>query len=366
MRSRWNLPAFAIYAAASLAVLVYLFAHMGGAFTFQHTYNLAADFSTASNLVPGDSVTVSGMTVGRVSSVQPVQGGARVNLQLNEKYAPMYHDARAMIKVKNLLNESYVELYRGTASSGQLPQGGTIPRSRTLTPVEVAQVLDVLNPDTRTQLASLINNLGESVSGRGQDLNDQVGTLKTTAQSLDGISHSLASQQVNLGSLISSLSKVLATLAAYHSQLRGLVANWNGVMQALDRHEQELQGLIVNENQVMAILDQAFAHNAANLHTAIQEAPQLVNGANAYATHGHVVFSKVDAQLKSVNELFYELASVFSATDTKGNHYWRVYPVSGGFGTLTQPLIPSGGTKGHGGTTGKGGPANGGTKKGKS
>ncbi|HLI39404.1 MAG TPA: MlaD family protein [Streptosporangiaceae bacterium] len=397
MRSRWNLPIFIGYAAASLAVLVYLFAHMGGSFAFQSSYQVAADFTTANNLVPGDDVTISGVTVGRVASVQLVQGGARVHLQLREQYAPLYRDARAMIKIKNLLNESYVELYRGTAASGPLPQGGTIPASRTLTPVEVAQVLDVLNPDTRQQLASLIDNLGESVAGRGQDLNSMAGTLKTTSQSLDGIAHAIASQQANLGSLITSLSKVLATLAAWHTQLSGLVTNWNSVMQALAAHEQELQGLIVNENRVMSVLDQAFARNSAApgmysslglgpltsqelaterslgeqgqvsailgqtlagntpgltgsaalgsdaeaLHAAIQELPQLVNSANHYATNGGYIFGKVSQQTQAINELFYELASVFSATDSQGNHYWRVYPVSGGLGTLSQPLLPS-------------------------
>jgi phospholipid/cholesterol/gamma-HCH transport system substrate-binding protein len=116
MRSRWNLPIFLGYAAASLAVLVYLFAHMGGSFAFQSSYQVAADFTTANNLVPGDDVTVSGVTVGRVASVHLVQGGARVHLQLREQYAPLYRNARAMIKIKNLLNESYVELYRGTAA----------------------------------------------------------------------------------------------------------------------------------------------------------------------------------------------------------------------------------------------------------
>jgi phospholipid/cholesterol/gamma-HCH transport system substrate-binding protein len=345
MRSRWNLPIFLAYVAASLAVLGYLFMHMGGEFVFRSSYQVAADFTTASNLVPGDDVTVSGVPVGRVASVQLIQGGAQVHMQLNEQYAPLYQDARAMIKVKNLLDESYVELYKGTTSSGPLPAGGTIPSSRTLTPVELAQVLDVLNPDTRQQLTSVINNLGESVAGQGQNLNAAAGTLKVTSQALDGISHALANQQVNLGSLITSLSKVLATLAAWHQQLKALVGDWDGVMRALAQHEQQLQGLVVNENQVMTILDQALAGNSTALHTAIQSSPQLINSANTYTASGGVIFGQVSQQVKSIDELFYELASVFSATDSQGHHYWRIYPVSGGLGTVSLPLIPSPSTK---------------------
>jgi phospholipid/cholesterol/gamma-HCH transport system substrate-binding protein len=334
VRSRWNLPIYLAYAAAGLAVFAFLFGHAGGAFFLRPSYQVAADFQTAGNLVPGDDVTVSGVTVGRVASVQVISGGAQVQLQLQDQYAPLYHDARAMIKIKNILDESYVELYRGTAASGPMPQGGLIPRDRTLTPVELAQVLDVLNADTGTQLTSLINSLGESVAGRGQDLNTSATGLKTTAQALDGIAHAVASQQVNLGSLISSLSKVLATLAAWHNQLNGLVANWDAVMRALVQHEQQLQGLVVNEDQVMAILDQALSRNSTALQTAIAESPVLINSANRYTAGGGIIFGKVSQQVKPIDELFYELASVFSATDSQGRHYWRVNPVTGGLPSL--------------------------------
>jgi phospholipid/cholesterol/gamma-HCH transport system substrate-binding protein len=344
MRSRWNLPILLAYAAASLAVLGYLVMHMGGNFVFQSSYQVSADFSSASNLVPGDDVTISGVTVGRVASVQPVPGGARAQLQVLQRYAPVYQDARAMVKIKNVLDESYVELFRGTSTSGPMPQGGTIPQSRTLTPVELAQVLDVLNADTRDQLTSVIDNLGESVSGRGQQLNAAAGPLQVTSEALDGIAHAIAHQQVNLGSLITSLSKVLATLAAWHSQLRSLVANWDGVMRALAQHEQQLQGLVVNEDQVMAILDQALARNSPSLNAAIGELPQLVSTASTYTANGDVIFGKVSQQVTPINELFYELASVFSGTDSQDNHYWRVYPVSGGTGTISQPPLPPGGT----------------------
>jgi phospholipid/cholesterol/gamma-HCH transport system substrate-binding protein len=344
MRSRWNLPILLVYALASLVVLGYLMVHVSGSLAVGSSYQVTADFTSASSLVPGDDVTISGVRVGRVASVQPVSGGARVGLQVAQQYAPFYRDARAMIKIKNVLNESYIEIFRGTSASGPMPRGGTIPSSRTLTPVELAQVLDVLNLTARDQLTSIINNLGESVSGQGQVLNAAAGSLTQTSVALDGIAHALASQQVSLGSLITSLSKVLATLAAWHTQLAALVGNWDAVMRALAAHEQQLQGLVVNENQVMGVLDQALARNSPALASAVSELPALVNSAGTYTANADVIFGRVSAQTKSIDQLFYELASVFSATDSQGNHYWRVYPVSGGLGSLSQPLIPAGST----------------------
>src|SRR5260370_28272162 len=186
---------------------------MGGNLAFQSSYRVAADFSSASNLVPGDDVTVSGWTVGAVAWVEPTQGGARIALQMMQRYAAVYQEARAMAKINNVLDESYVELFRGTSTSGPLPEGGTIPQSRTLTPVELAQVLDVLNAGTRDQLASVIDNLGESVSGRGQQLNDTAGALKTTSLAQDRIAHAIAHLPVHRGSRLHPLSKSLLTPA---------------------------------------------------------------------------------------------------------------------------------------------------------
>jgi len=343
VRSRWNLPVCAAYALVSLVVLAYLVVQMGGQFLFQPIYRVQALFSTATDLVSGDEVTISGVPVGQVGTVTPDPQGARVELLVHQRYAPLYRDARAMIKVKNLLGETYVELNRGTAGAGPLAQGGTIPRSQTLTPVEVDEVLDVLDQSTRDQLVSLIDNLGESVDGRGQDVNAEAASLRQVAQSLQTVAGSLARQEGDLGSLLIELRKVLETLAAWHDQLRALVQNWDQVMQALAAHEQSLEDLFVHENEVMAILDQALSRNAPGLHQAVQQSPELIDSAAAYTANADVIFGRVSQHTGPIAELFQELASVMSATDEHGNHEWRVYPVSGGLGTISQPLLQGGG-----------------------
>lgn len=341
MRSRWNLPILLVYAGVSLAVLGYLAVQMGGEFLFQPTYQVSATFDTGTQLVSGDDVTISGVKVGQVRGIRPVQGGARAMLTLHQRYAPLYQDSRAMIKTKNLLGETYVELNRGTAQAGTMPDGANIPQSRTLTPVEIDQVLNVLDQDTRQQLVGLIDNLGESVNGEGADLNSEAGSLKVVAQSLQTIASAVADANAQMDTLLTSLQKVLETLAAWHSELRQLIGDWDGVMRTLASKEQDMQGVIVNENQVMTIIDQALSRNTLGLNQAIAQAPQLVDNTNHYTTNATQIFGQINDNQSSVTSLFYELASVMSATDGQGNHYWRVYPVSGGLGTISQPLLPS-------------------------
>ncbi|HKF75027.1 MAG TPA: MlaD family protein [Candidatus Dormibacteraeota bacterium] len=330
MRSRANLPVVVAYGLVSLLVLGFLVDQVGGQFLLQPVYHVTAAFATGAQLVAGDDVTVSGVQVGRVGQVQPADGGALAALEIHTGFAPLFRDARAMIKSKNLLGETYVELSRGTPAAGPLADGGQIPRQRTLTPVEVDQVLSVLDADTRQRLVLLINTLGEAVQGRGQDLNASAADLRDVARSLETIAGAVASQSGHLDTLLASLDKVLQTLAAYHEQVRLLITDWDRLMRTLASSETDLEGTIVQEDRVAAILDQALAGgNARGLHDAIAEAPGLLDRTDRYLVNSQVIFGHLDSETPAVVDVLDRLASVMSGTDPRGDHMWRVYAVAG-------------------------------------
>ena len=349
MRSRANLPIFAAYTALCVIVLGFLAAQMGGEFLLQRVYHVAATFATGAELVGGDDVTINGLRVGRVGSVEPVEGGARAVLELHDQYAPLYADARAMVKSKNLLGETYVELNRGTSQAGPLPDGGRIDLQHTLTPVELDQLLNVLDADTRQRLVLLINELGEAVQGRGQDLNASSADLRVVAESLQSIAHAVAAQSDHLDTLLTDLRKVLETIAAYRTQLKALIGDWDRLMRTLASRESDLQGLIVQEDRVVTIVDQALAgNNARGLHDAIAEAPRTLDNADHYLDNSKIVFGDLAAESPAIADVFNRLASVMSGTDPQGNHMWRVYEV-GSTGTVSVPCTPAGGVCSGGG-----------------
>lgn len=330
MRSRKNFPTFVAYAVISALVLGFMATQMGGEFFFDRGYRVAAVFATGSQLVSGDEVDVNGLRVGKVEWVSPEQTGARVGMVIHSQYAPIFGDAHAVIKGRNLLGETYVELNRGKPAAAPMPDGGTIAKENTLTPVEIDQVLDTLDQGTRDRLTLLINSLGGALAGRGGDLNQQGADLKVLAQSLSTIAHTLATSQAHLDSLITSLTKVLQTLAAWHTQFRALIADWDQLMQTLAAHEQDLQGFFVNQDRVLAVFDQALAGgNAQDLHNALAEAPDSLDSVNRYLDQSNLVFPAIAQRTGDISALFYELASVMSGTDGAGHHAWRVYQVGG-------------------------------------
>jgi virulence factor Mce-like protein len=330
MRSKKNLPVFLGYALVSLVTLGYLATQMGGEFFLQSAYHVKAVFATGAQLVKDDDVTISGLRVGKVESLGPVEGGgAAAGLIIHTQYAPLFKDAHAVIKAKNLLGETYVELNRGTSGAGLMADGATISKENTLTPVEIDRILDSLDQDTRNRLVLLINNLGQALAGNGNAMNASAGDLRQLAISLQKIAATVASSSTRLDALISGLMKVMQTLAAWHAEFRAMILDWDRLMKALAAKEAALKGTIVHNDQVMAIFAQALSGPAAtDLHQAIAEGPATIDHADHYLSDGQQVFPRLAQNSDSIAALFYELASVMSGIDPQtGQHMWRVTPV---------------------------------------
>ncbi len=334
MRSRTNLPVFIAYVLVGLLATAFLATQMGGEFVFGG-YRVNAIFKTGAELVAGDDVSMSGLRVGKIERLTPMAGATEVTMLLHQEFTPVFKDARAVIRQKNLLGEAYVELNRGTGSQGAIPEDGTIEQDHTLTPVEVDEVLNALDPQVRDQLNLVINTLGQATAGRGQDMNAAAADLSSVVLDLQVLAHTLANNSDHLDALIADLRKVMETLAAWHADFRAMIADWDHVMATLASREQNLQGTLVEQDRVMGILDQALGGGAAQqLHGAIAEGPALMDNANHYLNGAAPVFGVVQNDTPGIAKLFGELASVMSGIghpDEPGSnpsdwvHMWRVY-----------------------------------------
>jgi len=334
MRSRANLPVLLAYVLVGLLATAFLAAQMGGEFVFGG-YRVNAIFKTGAELVAGDDVSMSGLRVGKIESLRPMAGTTEVSMLLHQNFTPVFKDARAVIRQKNLLGEAYVELNRGDAAQGAIAQGGTIDEDHTLTPVEVDEVLNALDPQVRDQLNLVINTLGQATAGRGQDMNAAAADLSSVVIDLQVLAHTLATNSDHLDALIADLRKVMETLAAWHADFRAMITDWDHVMATLASREQNLQGTLVEQDRVMGILDQALGGGAAQqLHGAIAQGPALMDNANHYLNGAAPVFGVVQNNTPGIAQLFRELASVMSGIghpDEAGSnpsdwvHMWRVY-----------------------------------------
>ena len=130
---------------------------------FANPYELKAMFLDVQNLKTRSPVRMAGVEVGKVTKVEPKDGGgaAEVTMELRDDALPLRDDARAQIRSRIFLEGNFfVEIQPGSPSAGELDDGSTLPVTQTTSTVTLPDVLDVLNSDVRGDLQTFLHEYG--------------------------------------------------------------------------------------------------------------------------------------------------------------------------------------------------------------
>jgi virulence factor Mce-like protein len=142
-----------------------LFAYFGFSKSnpFANPYELKAMFRDVQNLKPRSPVRIAGVEVGKVTKVEPKDGGgaAEVTMELREDALPIRDDARAQIRSRIFLEGNFfVDIQPGSPSTGELDDGSTLPITQTASTVTLPEILDVLDSDVRGDLQTFLHEYG--------------------------------------------------------------------------------------------------------------------------------------------------------------------------------------------------------------
>ena len=216
-----------------IGLMIFVWTQFGGTIPFAPAgYQLHAVFPETGQLVPGADVRISGVNVGKVKNVRAEGVNSLVTMDIQEQYAPVPADTRAILRLKTLLGEAYVQLSTGTGSGPKLPDGGTIPRDHVQSTVSLDQALNSFDPSTQRALQQFLNGSSVALAGRGEDLNSAVGNLDPAVTELSAIVGVLNQQQGNVRGLINNLGSVLTTLGNRSADVQSLVTAGDQVFSA--------------------------------------------------------------------------------------------------------------------------------------
>jgi phospholipid/cholesterol/gamma-HCH transport system substrate-binding protein len=130
---------------------------------FANPYELKAMFRDVQNLKPRSPVRMAGVEVGKVTKVEPKDGGgaAEVTMELRNDALPIHDDARAQIRARIFLEGNFfVEIQPGSPSTGELDDNSTLPVTQTASAVTLPDILDVLDSDVRGDLQTFLHEYG--------------------------------------------------------------------------------------------------------------------------------------------------------------------------------------------------------------
>src|SRR5215213_2843003 len=118
------------FALSCFGLLLFLWLAFGGATPLKPKgYQLNVSFAEGTQLAVEADVRISGVPVGKVKTVEPnpQTGRSPATIQLEQRFAPLPKDSKAVRRQKTLLGETYVELTPGNKSGGMVKEGGSLP-----------------------------------------------------------------------------------------------------------------------------------------------------------------------------------------------------------------------------------------------
>jgi len=236
------------FALSCFGLLLFLWLAFGGPVPLKPKgYRVNASFAQASQLATEADVRISGVPVGKVKAIEPDSetGRADVTMELQSRYAPLPSDARAILRQKTLLGETYVELTPGSADAPKLPEGGSLPQGAVSDTVELDEILRTFDPRTREAFQQWTQTQAEAIAGRGRDINDALGNLGPFADDAAELVDLLNRQEPAVRSLISNTGVVFDALSERDGQLRELIENANRVFATTASRDRELQETFV-------------------------------------------------------------------------------------------------------------------------
>jgi phospholipid/cholesterol/gamma-HCH transport system substrate-binding protein len=213
----------------------------------QSFYEVNGAFPTAAAVVPGlgEPVLVSGVHVGEITNTFVRDGQGVIEMEIEPGELPrLYRNAHAQLIPNTPLDDMEVDIQPGTPAAGVLPHGATIPVGQTTSPTQSDELLDSLDSDTRTWLASLINELGEGTRGRGPDIRALARALGPTAGQLRQLTDLLAQRRFELQRLVHNLGTLTGAASERDRQITQAVRAGDATISAVASQDVSLREAI--------------------------------------------------------------------------------------------------------------------------
>jgi virulence factor Mce-like protein len=217
-------------------LLLFLWVAFGGPVPFAaQSYRFKADFPEATQLAVESDVRQGGVSVGKVKTLSlPEEGNAtRAEIEIKPEFAPLPEDARAILRQKTLLGETYVEITGGDRDGPKLEENGQLASTNVEDSTQIDEIFNGFDEETRQNFRLWMENSSVAIENRGLDLNDAFG---------------------NLGPFLTDAADIVDTLERQDEAFQELVHSTGDVFEALTLREQDLANAIVGSNRTFRAL----------------------------------------------------------------------------------------------------------------
>ena len=309
------------------AMFLYLFVAAGGRLRIEKPYNAKALVPDTFNIVPNSDVRQDGVKIGRVNTVEPQGGLARIEFEIEkEEHQRLYRDAVIKVRTKTLVGESYLQVEPGTPASGKLESGAMLPLENNVESVPLERILSTFDPQTRSEIRRNMKGLGDGLRGKGGELNDLFGAMKPAVASGGRLMDVLEPQRRQTAALVDNTGEVLEAFGERTAAFRGLVVDAKRTAEVVAARDDRFREAL---SEIPATLDRArtsvarlsdFSGRATptvrNLKTASVDLAPAVRDLEPTARQARTLFSELEPFLDRVTPLLAELRPASKSLQT--------------------------------------------------
>ena len=266
----------AVVAAIVLVALILFSGGVGGG------YRVKARFLNAGQLVKGNPVQVGGVPIGSVKGIKITDNGqAEVELSIDGDHSPLRRGTRAEIRQfsQSGLANRYVDLKLPPNSDDTIPDGGVIDTDKTVTQVDLDELYNTLDPETRRSLQGFF----KGSAAQWRDVADQANVgfqyLNPALSTSRRLFNELTKDTPLLQRFLVDSSQMVSALAERRDDLASLIGNLNDTTRALGSQKEALAESIGRLPPFMRRANTTFV----NLRSTLDQVDPLVEASKPVA-----------------------------------------------------------------------------------
>lgn len=196
-----------------------------------HTYTLR--FETGGQLVEGNQVMVAGRPIGTVDSIELTDDGqAEVRITVDR---PLREGTTAQIRLSSLsgIANRYIALHLGPDNAPELPEDELLAIDATTAPVDLDQLFNAFDDDTREALQDVIQGQAVVYGGNEREARRTYKYFAPSLQAGERLLGELNRDQAALSRFFVAGGRVFGALAERRDDLAELTQNANEALGAI-------------------------------------------------------------------------------------------------------------------------------------
>jgi virulence factor Mce-like protein len=239
----------------------YVFHKQEAQWPWQATRKYQVAFQDVKGVRAGQQqVRIAGVKVGIISDAKVRGKTAVLTLSLDDKYGKLYKNARLRLRPVTPLQDMYVSIdSRGTPNAGELGKSDVLGMQQTDSPVDIANVLNTFDTDTRKRLAALTDDFGEGVGGHGEELRRAFAALAPFLRTAGRLAGAMTDRRREIARVVDNLGRLTAAVNTRDQELTGLVRDGHATVAELAAHDQTLAATLSELPVTLTRMRSSFA-----------------------------------------------------------------------------------------------------------